>query len=191
MSEVLAKISSFITSGLSFLGIFGTDEWSYEAVLGEATQVVMQIIATILLFIFIRIFIWKRIMNILEARQNNIEKNIKDAEELKALALEKESLLAAEYEKAKQMAKEIIEKAELEGKEEKDKIILSAKEEAKRRIGLLEDELKREEEKNKENVKNAITDIAFLVAEKIVKHEIVKKEYANIVTDFIEEVGKW
>ena len=190
MSEVLAKISSFITSGLSFLGIFGTDEWSYEAVLGEATQVVMQIIATILLFIFIRIFIWKRIMNILEARQNNIEKNIKDAEELKALALEKESLLAAEYEKAKQMAKEIIEKAELEGKEEKDKIILSAKEEAKRRMGLLEDELKREEEKNKENVKNAITDIAFLVAEKIVKHEIDKKEYQTIVTDFIEEVGK-
>ena len=190
MSEVLAKISSFITNGLSFLGIFGTENWSYEAVLGEATQVVMQIIATILLFIFIRIFIWKRIMNILEARQNNIEKNIKDAEELKALAAQKESLVAAEYEKAKQMAKEIIDKAELEGKEEKDKIILSAKEEAKRRMGLLEDELKREEEKNKENVKNAITDIAFLVAEKIVKHEIDKKEYANIVTDFIEEVGK-
>lgn len=190
MSEVLAKISSFITNGLSFLGIFGTENWSYEAVLGEATQVVMQIIATILLFIFIRIFIWKRIMNILEARQNNIEKNIKDAEELKALAAQKETLVAAEYEKAKQMAKEIIDKAELEGKEEKDKIILQAKEEAKRRMGLLEEELKREEEKNKENVKNAITDIAFLVAEKIVKREIDKKEYANIVTDFIEEVGK-
>ena len=65
MEAVLNKISSFITSGLSFVGIFGTDEWSYEAVLGEATQVVMQLIATILLFIFIRIFIWKRIMNIL------------------------------------------------------------------------------------------------------------------------------
>jgi len=191
MEAVLQKISSFITSGLSFLGIFGTDEFTLEAVLGEATQVVMQLIATILLFVFIRIFIWKRIMNILEARQNNIEKNIKDAEELKRLAEEKETLVAAEYEKAKQMAREIIDKAELEGKEEKDKIILSAKEEAKRRMGLLEEELKREEEKEKENIKNAITDIAFLVAEKIVKREIDKKEYQAIVTDFIEEVGKW
>ncbi len=190
MEDVLENISEFITSGLSFLGIFGTEEWSYEAATGYATQVAMQLVATILLFIFIRIFIWKRIMNILEKRQENIEKNIKDAEELKALALEKESLLAAEYEKAKEMAREIIDKAELEGKEEKEKIILSAKEEAKRRMGLLEEELKREEEKNKENIKNAITDIAFLVAEKIVKREIDKKEYANIVTDFIEEVGK-
>ena len=57
-------------------------------------------------------------------------------------------------------------------------------------MGLLEEELKREEEKNKENVKNAIADIAFLVAEKIVKKVIDKKEYANIITDFIEEVGK-
>ena len=130
-------------------------------------------------------------MNILEKRQENIEKNIKDAEELRRLAEEKETLVAAEYNKAKEMAREIIDKAEIEGKEEKDKIIASAKEEAKRRMGLLEEELKREEEKEKENIKNAIADIAFLVAEKIVKREIDKKEYQTIVTDFIEEVGKW
>ena len=136
MEAVLAKISNFITNGLSFLGIFGTDEFTLEAILGEATQVVMQIIATILLFIFIRIFIWKRIMNILEARQENIEKNIKDAEQLKALAAEKESLLSSEYNKAKEMAREIIDQAQIEGKEEKDKIILSTKEEAKRVEGM-------------------------------------------------------
>lgn len=190
MEEALAKISEFITQGLSFLGIFGTPEFTLEAVLGEATQVVMQIIATILLFIFVRIFIWKRIMNILEARQNNIEKNIKEAEELRNLAVEKQELLDAEYKKAKEMAREIILEAEKEGRIEKDKSIEAAKDEAKRRMGILEHELKLEEEKEKENMKNAITDIAFLVAEKIVKHEIDKKDYQKLVTDFIEEVGK-
>lgn len=190
MDEALAKISSFITDGLSFLGIFGTENFTLEAVLGEATQVVMQICATLLLFIFVRIFIWKRIMNILEARQNSIEKNIKDAEEIKALALEKQALLDAEYKVAKEKAREMIDKAESEGKIQKEIIIAQAKDEAKRRMGLLEDELKIEVEKEKENMKNAITDIAFLVAEKIVKYEIDKKAYQNIVNDFIEEVGK-
>lgn len=190
MDEALAKISSFITDGLSFLGIFGTENFTLEAVLGEATQVVMQICATILLFIFVRLFIWKRVMNIIEARQDNIEKMIKDAEEINRLAHEKQELLDAEYKKAKEMARNIILEAEKEGKIQRELIIENAKDEAKRRMGLLKQEMQIEEEKEKENIKNAITDIAFLVAEKIVKHEIDKNEYNEFVTNFIEEVGK-
>lgn len=190
MEAILEEISNFISKGLSFLGLVGTEDMVFEAVLGEATQVVMQIIATILLFVFIRLFVWKKIVHILDERQKNIEKNIKDAEELRNLSLEEKKLTEAEYQKAKSMARDIIASAEQEGKEAKNEIIQAAKDEAKRRMGILDQELQLEIDESKKNMKNAIADIAFLVAEKIVKREIDKKEYEKVVDDFIEEVGK-
>ena len=186
MQEILKEISEFINNGLSFLGL---KEFTLEAVLGQATQVVMQIIASIILFIFVKVFLWSKITALIEERQEIINKNLNEAQQLNQEALAQKTLADEEYKVAKEEARKIIAEANKFGSEERDRIVNDAKEEAKRRLLMNQKEIEIEVENARENIKNAIVDIAMLVAEKIIKHEISQEDYEKVVYDFIEEVG--
>ena len=171
---MLEQISEFVEKALSI----------------DLGHLLIQLCSTLILFIVVRIFLWKPLTNILEQRRELAMKEIEDAKkknEDAAVYLEESK---KEVTKAKKRAKEIVDNAVISAKLEKTEIVENAKAEAKRRLDNVDEEIKLEISKQQEQLKNEIVEIAFLAAEKIVKREIDKAEHLSAVEDFLDEVGK-
>lgn len=146
----------------------------------------IQLIATIILFIFVRAFLWKPITNILESRRQAIDKALEDANKAKENAMEIEANLTLELDNAKAQVKALIDKAEADGNLRREAIINDAKEEARRRLENLEIELEQEKKNMEKEIKQEIINIAFAAAEKIVAKEINQDKYLDVVDDILK-----
>lgn len=183
MSKILEDVSSYVDK---CLGPLGHDGFTW-ATLRDG---LIQICATLLLFIIVRVFIWKRVTAILETRGAAIDKELVEAKE----ANRKARLLVSEnqdkLDQAQAEIKAMLEKAEKEANIRRDEIINQAKAEASRRLDNVEAEIATEISKKNAEIHQQIVDIAMMAAEKIVEHEIDRNKYIDVVNNIIEGANK-
>ena len=177
------KIKELVMNGL---GPIMETSWTADTILTYSMDVIIQLCATILLFVVIRVFLWKPITNILEQRRAAIDKNLEDAQEAKANAIEIEANLNKELDDAKAQIKEMLDRAEKEANLKRETIINSAKEDARHRLENLELELEQEKKSMEKEIREEIVNVAFAAAEKIVKKEINQDKYLDVVTDILK-----
>lgn len=168
------KISEFVEKGLGI----------------SLTDFLIQLTATLILFLAVKYFLWKPITNLLEQRRAIAMKELEDALDKNKQSDINLEQAQKELEKARLRAKELVDKATIMAKLEKSAIIEDAKKEAKRRIDNVNQEIELEINKQKSALRKEIVDIAFLAAEKIVKREVSRDEHLSVVEDFLTEVGK-
>ena len=183
MQKILEDVSSFVDK---CLGPLGSDGFGWETL----RDIIIQLCATLLLFIIVRVFVWKRITAILETRQAAIDKELTEAKE----ANRKARLLVSEnqdnLDSAQAEIKAKLEKAEMEANIRRDEIIAEAKAEAARRLDNVEAEIQSEVSKKNEEIHQQIVDIAMMAAEKIVEREIDHDKYIELVNQIIEGANK-
>ena len=186
LSQAAISIQEAIQEGLGPISLLSDTEKLKDNALNFAIDFGIQICATVLLFIIVRFFFWKPITKILEERRNQIDKDLKDAEEAKANAIEIESNLQREMSEAKAKIKLMLDNAEKEANIKKETIINAAKDEAKRRLENVELELIEEKKSMEKEIRQEIVDIAFQAAERIVQKEINQDKYLDIVDDILK-----
>lgn len=179
MDEILADIAEFVKGCLGPLG----NDGNFKSWLRDFS---IQLIATLLLFLAVRYFLWKPITEFLEARRNKMDNELIETEQAKANALKLEAELKAKYDAAKGEIALLLKQAEAEGNLRKEEIISEAKKEAARRLELAQEEIAREISQQEQDIKNQITSIAFLAAEKIIGKEIDQEKYLETVTKILE-----
>lgn len=184
MEDVLAEVAEFVQGCLGPLGVSG--EIQPNQVAEWAINFCIQLVATLILFLIVKIFLWKPITSFLESRSRQMDKDLNDASEAKERALQIEKELTLKYENAKFEIQKLLKEAELEGTNRKEQIIKEAKDEALRRINMAKDEIEREISMQQADIKNQIISIAFLAAETIVGSEINREAYLETVTKIIE-----
>ena len=186
LSQAAVSIQQTIEEGLGPISLLSDSEQLKANALNFAIDFGIQICATVILFIIIRFFFWKPITKILENRREQIDKDLKAAEEAKANAIEIESNLQKELDEAKAKIKEMLDSAEKEANVRKETIINAAKDEAKRRLQNVEIELEEEKKSMEKEIRQEIVNIAFQAAEKIVQKEINQDKYLDIVDDILK-----
>ncbi len=179
MSKILEDVSSFVDK---CLGPLGSDGFCWNTL----RDIIIQLCATLLLFIIIRIFIWKRVTAILETRRAAIDKELIEAKEANRKARHLVSENQDKLEEAQKEIKAMLEAAEKEANLRRDEIIKDAKDEASRRLDNVEEEIKAEISKKNAEIHQQIVDIAMLAAEKIVEREIDQDKYIDLVNKIIE-----
>ncbi len=179
MDEILKDIAEFVEGCLGPLSNNGDiSTWLRDFLI--------QLIATLLLFLVVKIFLWKPLTEFLEARRDKIDKDLTLAEESRVKAIKIETELALKYDAAKVEIQKLLKEAELAGNLRKEEIIKEAKEEAALRLSMAKEEINREILEQENNIKNQIVEIAFLAAETIVGEEVDRKQYLDAVTKIIE-----
>jgi F-type H+-transporting ATPase subunit b len=181
IEEVMGDVASAVSESLGPLGngfVFTT---------ANIMEIVIQLAATILLFVIVRFFFWKPLTKILENRKELIDKSLLEADAARENAKAIEAELQSELTKSKMEIKELLSKAEKDANVRREQIINDAKEEAKRRLDNLETELTLEKSKMEKDIRKEIVDIAFAAAEKIVAREIDHKKYLDVVDDILKE----
>lgn len=183
MAEVLEGISDIVNK---CLGPLGSDGFTWN----QIRDFIIQMCATLILFIVVRAFLWKPITNILETRAEAIDKQLQEAQESNKKAKSLELELAEQLANAQLEVKGILDKAQKDGLARKAIIINEAKAEAERRLSNLEIEIEQEITKKNKEIRQSIVDIAFTAANKIVAREVDQEKYLDIVNEIIEGATK-
>lgn len=137
MNEILDKIAEAVNSclgPLTNLQIKGSD----------VRDLLIQLCATILLFVVVRFFLWKPITDILEKRRKAIDAALASAKESSLAAKQLENELSNQLSSAKEQIRQLLLQAEKDGNAKREQIIAEAKMEAQRRMENLEAELELE-----------------------------------------------
>ena len=160
-----------------------------KPLIGLTYEFVFQIINTVFCFLILKNLLFKPVMDIISARESEIQSNLAQGERAKREG----NKLKAEYEEklstAKEQGREIINQATLKAKEKEEKIIEDAKNEAKSILDRAEKDINRQREKAMNDIKSDISDLVLLTASKVIEKDIDKSKHQELINNFINEVA--
>lgn len=151
---------------------------------------VLVLISTLLIVLIVKKFFWNYVRQYLEQRQAFIQSQL---DESKANLQESEKLKTQYEEKmanAKQEALDLISAAKNTASREAGEIVSKAHDDAHAIKEKAEMEIEHEKAKVREQLKEEISEVAFLAARKIVEKELDESTHKKYVEDFIDEAGE-
>lgn len=154
------------------------------------SQVIFAIINFAVLVTVLKVFAYKPVCNMLDARRAEIENNLNSAEQAKLDAQKLKDEYASQIQDARQEAQEIINQATKAGEQAKSEIVTEAREEAARLTERAKEEIAREKSEALAEIRNEVAELAVLAAEKVVGKTIDAKDHENMVNNFVKEVGE-
>lgn len=145
---------------------------------------------TTVLYLVLRKFLFVPVMNMIQARQEEIDTMYMEADNAKqgALALEaeyKEKLSQAAV-TGERMVKEAMER----GHSREEEILRQANEEASAIMAKASADIALEKKKALNDAKDEISDIAMAIAEKVVGRALNGEDHADLVNSFIDQLGE-
>lgn len=151
--------------------------------------VAFTIINFIILYLFLRRFLFNRIQNFMADRSNAIEKNIntakKNAEE--STNLKKE--LKVKLQDAQAEGRRIVDEYKSRASSLSEEILNEAKKEADGILERARVDSEREKEKARAEIKEQIVTLSLLAASKSIRSQLDEKKHHEMINDFINEVG--
>lgn len=147
------------------------------------------LIIFIILFLLLRKYAFGPVMGVMEQRANEIENNIKHAENQRA---EAEKLLAeqqAALNEARKDSQTILENARLTSEKQAAEIISLAKEETEQFKKVARAEMNREKEQAVEALRAQVGSLSVMLATKVIEKELDEKQQEKLLADYLKEVG--
>lgn len=162
----------------------------FKPLIGVTYELVFQLINTFLVFWILKKLLFKPVMGIIEARENDIKANLAEGEKAKLEGIS----LKKEYEEkvstAKAEGQEIIKQATLRAEQKETEIISTAKQEAQSLKEKASKDIEQERQKVMNEIKSDISNIALLAASKVIEKDIDKSKHKELINNFIKEVGE-
>lgn len=162
-------------------------------VIPQLSSILITLVSALVLYFVLKHFLYTPVSDMLSERQENIQGNIQEAEQLKKEARD----LKADYEKriasSKSESQEIMETGRQRGEEIKEDIIREAREEAERIVARSKKDIERERAVAFNDMKAQTGEMAIMIASKIMEEEITLDNQNLLIDKFIDEVGssKW
>lgn len=159
-------------------------------VLPDLANFIPQIIATGILFLVLRHFLFDPVTKILNSRSEKIVGNLEEstAEKREAEAIKAEYLL--KLEDAKGEAREIVETAKTRSEQIREEILEEAKVEAKKVSERAMNDIEREKQKMIVDLRSEVVEIAMLAATKVIEKDLDPNTHKTMINKFIDEVGE-
>lgn len=158
-----------------------------ESALGVTLlDIVIQILATLVLVLIVRFFLWNKITAFLGKRRQFLTDEVENAKKTNEEALLLKEKTEHEYNKLKERSKDIIDSAKQRAEDEEKAIVFRAKREADQ---IMEDSMKEievEKDRARMKMKDEVIDLAALMAEKILEQEVDHAKYLDQSIDDLD-----
>ncbi len=155
----------------------------------EPTALIFAIINFLVLLFLLKKFLYAPIFQMLDARSNEIEQNLSDAEQARMDAISLKSEYEADLKNAQAKAQEIIQGASKLGEETGAQIVAKAREEANRAAEKARVEIAREKEQALKDLRSEVANLAVDAASKVIGRSVTVADHEDLVNEFIKEVG--
>ena len=155
----------------------------------DIRQVLTQILGFLLMVWILRRYMRGPLMGMLEARREKIVGEFKEADRLKAEALDLKVRYEADLKGIEAQARQRITEAVAEGQRVAAEIRSQAQKDALVRLERAAEEVDREREKAKEILKQQVIDLSLRMAEKVLRQTLDDPAQRKLAGEFIDEVG--
>ncbi len=155
----------------------------------DTGTIIFTLINTLILFMIIKHLLFGRVNKIIEERQADVTNTYKKADESLENAKKQEETYNNIMVNAKDEAAQIVKSATQKALIRSDEIMLQAKNNANNVLEKANLDIEREKIRAKNEIKYEISDIALMMAQKVISKEIDKKDHEKLINDFIENVG--
>ena len=156
----------------------------------STSEIVAQVINFLLLLFILRIFLWKRILKLLDERKERIASGLKSIEDSKA-EIER---LKAEYEtqlsSIEDIARERIKEAVREGSQVVNEIKKKAQMDAEKIIEAAKIDMKHEVARAKENLKDEIIALTMKATESLIQAKFTEENDKKLIEGFLRQVDE-
>lgn len=154
----------------------------------EIGQIITQIISFLIMLWVLKRFAWKPLLSIMEDRRNKIQSDFDSIEEKN----KEVARLTSEYnEKLNEIdivAQEKVKEAVEEGKKKAQIIQDDAHARAKALFNKTQEDLQKEIQRSKVQLKNEIVNMAMSATETVLKTNLDKEKQKNLISDCVEEM---
>ena len=151
------------------------------------STLVIQIVATIILFLFVRFFLWNKVTALLDKRKANEQKALDDIKAIEEKTNELKKNADTIILEATNEAKSIYDETILNANMEKTEILNNANFEANQMIEEAKEQIDLELKKVQNEIKEEIIDTAIALSQKITKNESNKDSQNKIIDEFFSE----
>ena len=155
----------------------------------DIPQVATQILGFLLLVWILRKYAWGPVLKALEDRRQKIEGDFREADRAKEQANELKLSYELKLRAADAEARTRIQSAVEEGQRVAAEIKAQAQTEATQRLARAEDEMMREREKAKEQLKEQIIKLSLGAAAKILRQKLDDPAQRRLASEFVDEVS--
>ena len=153
-------------------------------------QVVAQLLNTLILFLILKKILFVKVKELIDARQMEVDKMYADADTAMAEAERLKNVYSESIAGARDEAQRIVTDARRSAQDQADAILAEARAEAAVLREKAEADIVSEKKKAVNEIKDEISDIAILIAEKVVEKEITPADHEKLIAQFIDRVGE-
>ena len=144
----------------------------------------------LILVLLMKKFLFKPVMNMLEARDKEVNEMYSKAEVAQKNAQELEAEYNEKLSSAKEEASKIMKDAKHDATLRGEEIVGEAKKEASAILEKAQKEIEREKEAAMSEIKGDIADIAVNIAQKVIEKDLNEKDHEKLVEEFIDSWGE-
>ena len=148
------------------------------------------LVNTIVLFVVLKKFLWKPVMNMITDRQKEIDDLYADAGKDRREAAELRSSYEEQIAQAQQTGDQIVKEAVTRGQRREEEILRQANAEADAIRRKAQEDIERDKKKAVDDAKGEIADLALDIAGKVVGQAMNADAHAELVDQFIEQLGE-
>jgi F-type H+-transporting ATPase subunit b len=143
----------------------------------------------LLLFLILRKFAWKPLLEAVEAREKKISDSLKKAEEVQRAAAEITARQEAALAEAHAKAKGVLDEARVQAEEFRRRETDKAREEADAFLDRAKKEISLEEGKAREALRREVVDLTMEVASKVLERTVNSEDDRKLAERLVGEVG--
>jgi len=155
----------------------------------DVSYIIISMINILVLFLFLKVFLFQRVGAVIEERQRTIESSLQDADLRKTEAYQLKQDYENDLKQAGNQAGIILKEAKERAEIEYVTILSEAKKEAAKTMEESRKAIELERQKSVEMAKSEIAGVALLAASKVVGKNVDDDTNQQYLGDFLKEVG--
>lgn len=164
-----------------------------EALGISANLLITQILNFIILFVLLRLLLYKPVLGMLESRKQKIQESLDYAERVKGDAAEQQKEFDRKLEEARREAQVAATAAAQVGEKEREAILAQARDDARKMIEQAKGQIEYERKQMMSDLREEVVRLSLLAAQKVVSTSLDDKTHRQLVSDFLaqtDELGK-
>ena len=147
-------------------------------------DIVISLINIVVLFILLRLILWKHVIRFLADREQRIKGEMDNAEKRRLEAEALHSDYDKKIENIEERGRDLVRQSQSKANEEAEKILKETRDKAKDMINDAESRIAQEKEQALEDSQAEVAQLATEMASRILKREISLEDNAHIVDNF-------
>lgn len=154
---------------------------------------ITQILNFIILFILLRLLLYKPILNMLNSRKQKIQESLEYAERVKRDAADQQKEFDRKLEETRREMQAAVAAAAQSGERERETILAQARDDARKMIDQAKGQIEYERKQMLSDLREEVVRLSLLAAQRVVSQSLDDKAHRQLVSDFLaqtDELGK-